>query len=133
MDKQTNTIQEYLQMDISQIQNIIAKSYIDYSISQAESSLAEKGIYTSIVKPPSSAFDQIFHEWFNSIYERLQRKLCIEWDLCKKIDDKIYEDEIALITGIADIVVDIVVGVPPITVSVLLVKIGLKKFCSCKS
>jgi hypothetical protein len=68
---------------------------------------------------------------FQIIQEPVYKKLCQDWDLCKKIGDPIVSDQIGLVVVIADVIAPVVVGLPLFLISSILIKIGLRKFCNC--
>lgn len=68
---------------------------------------------------------------FQEIRHTLYEKICNEWDLCNKIDDPALNDTINIVAIVGDTISTIVVGIPPILLASILVKIGLRKFCSC--
>ena len=70
-------------------------------------------------------------EKFQTLRPRLRVKICEEWELCKKIDDSILQDEVNLVIAIADILSTITTGIPPFLVASILVRIGLRNFCNC--
>lgn len=69
--------------------------------------------------------------WLSDNFDTLFQSICVKWQYCNKREDSNFSDSIALSTAICDIVSAVIVGVPPFTVSVLLVKLGLDKFCNC--
>jgi len=70
-------------------------------------------------------------EKFQMLRPRLRVKICEEWELCKRIDDPILQDEVNLVIAIADILSTITTGIPPFLVASILVRIGLRNFCNC--
>ncbi len=70
---------------------------------------------------------------FNRVQSDLEKKVCDQWGACQKLKtEEMYKDEATLVTAIADLITPIVVGNPPIfVISVLIVKIGIRKFCKC--
>ena len=65
---------------------------------------------------------------FNQLVPDIRARLCEQWHACEQV--KRYEDETALTMAIAD-VMTISATLPIATVAVLVVKIGVKKFCNC--
>lgn len=69
---------------------------------------------------------------YNELKSSLYRKICGEWDYCKKQSDKKYQDKVTLIAGIADIIVSLCGSIPPITVATIAFKLGLSNLCGCR-
>lgn len=68
---------------------------------------------------------------FQSLREKLDQKICKEWDMCKKINDPVFEDSMKLVIVIGDALATTVLMVPPILIASILVKIGIRSFCHC--
>ncbi len=63
---------------------------------------------------------------------KLHEKICGEWRLCDKIEDVVhFKDAVNLVVVVGDAISAVTVGIPPVLVASLLVKIGLRKFCGC--
>jgi hypothetical protein len=69
--------------------------------------------------------------WFAALRPRLEQKLCDEWQMCKKIDDPDFEDAAKVVVILGDALATVVAGVPPVLVSSIIVRIGLRRFCDC--
>jgi|ERR1700730_11191565 hypothetical protein len=69
--------------------------------------------------------------YFSSIRHDLHQKICVEWNLCAKIADPRWGDGVQLAAVLGDIVSTVAVGVPPLIIASLIVKIGVRSFCSC--
>ena len=70
---------------------------------------------------------------FQSLQEKLNQKICIEWDMCKKINDPVFEDSLKLVIVIGDAIATKILMVPPILIASILVKIGVRSFCHCSA
>jgi hypothetical protein len=66
---------------------------------------------------------------FENLLPAIKKTLCEEWDACRKVDE--YEDPAELVVVIADCFSAATFGVPGFTISLLVVKIGVKKLCGC--
>ena len=79
------------------------------------------------------AAEREFAEQGRSIFQGLipdiRSALCEQWHACEKI--KRYEDQTSLGMAVADVLATVVTAAPVATVSALVVKMGLKKFCNC--
>ena len=67
----------------------------------------------------------------DEIRGKLHEKICGEWQLCDKIEDAAFKDAVNLVVVVGDAISAVTVGIPPVLVASLLVKIGLRKFCGC--
>lgn len=65
------------------------------------------------------------------LHKQLFDKICVEWGYCKRRHDPSFQDHVSLAATIADLIATISIGVPPVTVAVLLVKWRLASFCKC--
>ena len=70
-------------------------------------------------------------DYFHSIHDRLTTTICHDWDMCTKISDPRWQDSVQLTSVIGDLISTIAVGVPPLTISSLIIKIGVRTFCNC--
>ena len=68
-------------------------------------------------------------KWFNSKKAKLQKKLCVEGNLLGRIDNNEFQDNIALICAISDSITSQFVGIPALTIAMLIFKIGIRNFC----
>jgi len=66
---------------------------------------------------------------FNQLVPDIRTRLCEQWQACEQV--KRYEDETALTMAIADVLMTISATLPMATIAVLVVKIGVRKFCNC--
>lgn len=66
---------------------------------------------------------------FNELEPDIRRRLCAQWRACEQV--KRYEDETALTMAIGDVLMTVGSAVPVATLAVLVMKIGVKKFCNC--
>lgn len=66
--------------------------------------------------------------------EDLHQSICENWKLCDKIDSPNWNDPVVLVASIADVITTQIGGwIPAFTISTILVKIGIRKFCECKN
>ncbi len=68
-------------------------------------------------------------KWFDSKMKSLQQKLCHEWNIAEKMDLPQYQDMTNFISVIADILSTMSLGIPATLIAVLIVKMGIRKFC----
>jgi len=68
---------------------------------------------------------------FNALVPDIRTRLCAQWHACEQV--KKYEDEAALTMAIGDVLMTLSSTLPVATLAVLVVKIGVKKFCNCPS
>ena len=66
---------------------------------------------------------------FNALVPDIRTRLCTQWHACEQV--KKYEDEAALMMAIGDVLMTLSATLPVATLAVLVVKIGVKKFCNC--
>ena len=69
---------------------------------------------------------------FESLKGRIDEKICVEWDFCKKRTAQQYQDNITLVASVADVLAALSTGIPPFVIAALVVKIGLTHFCRCE-
>jgi len=69
---------------------------------------------------------------FSKIEQILFNKICIEWGYCKQLQKQTFKENENLIIAILDIVSSLTIGFPPTLITAILLKKGLKNFCSCK-
>jgi hypothetical protein len=65
--------------------------------------------------------------WFSAQRQRLATTLCPNEKLRQMAVES--SDEVALVTGVADIIVGMVLPVAPVTLAALIVKVGLTRLC----
>jgi hypothetical protein len=70
---------------------------------------------------------------FQELKQRLYVKICKEWDICKKIDHPMFDDELNLVVVIGDAISTVSMSIPPFLIASIILKIGLRKFCDCPS
>lgn len=70
---------------------------------------------------------------FQALIKPLYNQVCQQWGLCQKIDEPVFADNVNLVVAIADFIAPIVIGFPPFVIASILVKMGLRKFCDCRS
>ena len=68
---------------------------------------------------------------FDNLKQRLKQKICNEWSMCKKINDPVFEDSLKLAIVIGDAIATSLIMLPPVLIASIILKIGLRKFCSC--
>ena len=66
---------------------------------------------------------------FAAINPLIRSALCEQWHACEKV--KLYEDQTQLAMAVGDVLAATLSGLPIATISALVVKLGLKKFCNC--
>jgi hypothetical protein len=66
---------------------------------------------------------------FEKLRASLKSKLCDEWDLCSKLKEDRYNDPINLIAAIGDAIAGLTIGVPPLVISTLIFKMGIRQLC----
>jgi tetratricopeptide (TPR) repeat protein len=69
--------------------------------------------------------------WFAEQCRLLENLVCIEWGYCKRRDEAQLEDKVQLCAAVADVVASGTIGIPPFSIAVLLVRLGLSAFCGC--
>jgi len=69
-------------------------------------------------------------EIFESLRSALHQRVCVDWDLPSKLDDPVAQDAVGLTVAVADVVSSLTLGVPPFLIATILVKIGIRQFCS---
>jgi hypothetical protein len=70
-------------------------------------------------------------EWFEALRATLQRRLCDEWQLCRKLGQPELSDTTNLVVVIGDAIATHVRGVPPVLVAAIIVRMGARRFCVC--
>ncbi|MDE3089664.1 MAG: hypothetical protein KGJ80_09835 [Chloroflexota bacterium] len=84
--------------------------------------------------PPSRQLVQLARGWLQNKRAAITEKVCSDRTVRLLTSGAPKsQDQITLVTAIADLIASIVVGVSPITVAVLLVREGLKALCEGKS
>lgn len=68
---------------------------------------------------------------FRELEPDIRTRLCEQWRACEQV--KKFEDEVALTMAIGDVLMTLGATLPIASISVLVVKIGVKKFCNCPS
>ncbi|HKP51927.1 MAG TPA: hypothetical protein VJ183_04660 [Chloroflexia bacterium] len=88
-------------------------------------------LYGTPAFPPSPRqLSQLAHSWMEKKGDDLRALICNDKNvvqLCNAETDG-YDPE--LVTAVADLIASLVIGVSPFTVSVLLIKVGLRRFCA---
>jgi hypothetical protein len=87
------------------------------------------GYYKAEEKRMAKRFRQKGRREFASLQGAIRVALCNQWHACEKV--KLYEDEAQLAIAVADALSAVLSGLPVATVSALVVKIGVKRFCAC--
>jgi hypothetical protein len=70
--------------------------------------------------------------WFKHQIPKIREALCEQWKLCDKLDDPCLNDRIMLVATVASILVTLYTNKPVLLISVLVCKIGVRKFCECE-
>lgn len=81
---------------------------------------------------PKTAFEK-GRAWFATNEKFLHKKICIDWQLCKKLAQHGWKADLAsLLVTLADQIVGPTLGnIPPLLIISVLAKNGLKQFCGC--
>ncbi len=69
--------------------------------------------------------------WFKQQHQRVYNTLCIDWQLCRRIDEPKLTDQTVLVSTLADVLGEHYVGIPLFAISTLIVKLGAREFCHC--
>lgn len=72
---------------------------------------------------------------FERVLPDIRRALCDEWKLCDRLAaEERFKDEVQLAAAITDVIIASVagLGLPVIVISVLVVKIGVRRLCGCQ-
>jgi len=70
-------------------------------------------------------------ELVNGLEESLRASICQEWDYCRRSEDPLWRDRVALLTALTDVVSGLALRVSPMTLAAILIKRGLDAFCEC--
>lgn len=90
---------------------------------------ADRGLMFNLRFPD----DEDEGKWlFRNLEPKLRQALCVHWETCQKLNKGKYENEGELAAVLCDILSTALTGVPITILSVLMVKIGLKRFCKCE-
>ena len=88
-------------------------------------------LVSDAIKPISNRFlIDVAKRWVSENQQKIKTAICENQrvnDLQEQIEDK--EKRILLVTSIADLISGFCTGISPFTVSVIIVKEGLKQFC----
>ncbi|MEI6445835.1 MAG: hypothetical protein WCO29_22570 [Nostocales cyanobacterium ELA583] len=68
---------------------------------------------------------------FAEIKPTIHRRVCKDWNGCEKIKNEQIQDNVALVTSIADLIAGSCGGMPAFTLATIVVKIGIKQICNC--
>ena len=71
-------------------------------------------------------------KYIEKLRHELHRIICVDWQLCAKIDHPNFKDSMNVVVVVGDAIAAKIAGVPPFLVASILAKIGLRKFCNCK-
>jgi hypothetical protein len=120
-------------MDRADIDPQTGKEILEYLSLEEEDLYSILGAYSA---PPGTVFApsgqiKAGRRYFSSIRDHLHQKICGEWNLCAKIADPRWDDGVQLAAALGDVVSTVAVGVPPLTIASLIVKIGARSFCRC--
>jgi len=63
--------------------------------------------------------------------EKLYQQICLNFKYCEKRSKSHINDQITLVTGIADIISTLSIGIPTLLFATILFKLGLDAFCGC--
>jgi hypothetical protein len=70
-------------------------------------------------------------KWFEAVRGSLERRLCDEWQMCRKLGSPELNDATSLVIVIGDAIAATVTGVPPVLVGTIIARIGVRRFCGC--
>ena len=71
--------------------------------------------------------EKLFEKYKKSASELL----CEEWEACRKIQK--YQNRIDLVNNVASVLSPLAPYLPPIIATIIIIKKGITKFCSCES
>jgi len=63
--------------------------------------------------------------------ENLEKLICQKLDYCNKVKDDKFNDKANLIIALTDVIATGYIGVPPVAITSIILKIGLDKYCEC--
>jgi len=69
--------------------------------------------------------------WFTEQCRVLENLVCKKWRYCKRRNEAQLQDKVQLCAAVADVVASGTIGIPPFSIAVLLVRMGLGTFCGC--
>lgn len=69
--------------------------------------------------------------WFAEQCDYLDTLICKQWDYCRRRDEEQLQDKVQLCAAVADVIASSTIGIPPFSIAVLLVRLGLASFCGC--
>ena len=97
--------------------------YYELAIWLPESSMAMHG---------PSALQNLGRRRFADLRMSLYRRICLEAQFCSKLDDPQINDAVTLVSTLADVIASSTIGVPvpAIVLASLIVRMGIRKFCS---
>jgi len=111
-------ITDYLSLDIDQLYSLIGAS------ERYDSEPDISGWVDNI---------QIGKELFKKLENSIHQKICVEWQICRKLDNPEFQDLANLVVEIAVIIAGIGTKIPLLVIASLIVKIGVRKFCNSHS
>jgi hypothetical protein len=88
----------------------------------------------SIIIVPFEGFaHELGRAYFAHIRERLVNALCLDWQLCKKLESASFVDQSQLVVAIADVIktAGLTFPAPVLLISATIVKMGAHRFCGC--
>lgn len=114
MQSQEDIISRLLEKDLDEL-------YIDIG----------RELYGSASFPPQlNQLGQVARVWLQAKRVEIARAVCPNKTIQMLISNRpTTQDQLVLVTAVADLIASLVIGVSPVTVAVLLVKEGLKTLC----
>lgn len=85
----------------------------------------------SSLRPWRLQAPRVFADWMRTHNAAIRERICVEWDFCTRRNDGKLTDYVDLITGVADAIASICIGVPPFLLSTILIRLGLAQYCDC--
>jgi hypothetical protein len=76
-------------------------------------------------------YSKVARRWFSSFEIVVYGKLCIQNEICRKIDKTGFGDDISLVLAVGDMITGLLTGIPPFQVAAFLVKKGIRNLCHC--
>jgi len=110
-------VERYLSLDIEELYSLIP-DYMPEHSGKMFSPDARKSVGKEVIQRLSA---------------ELKRAICQEWGYCKRRNDPHFNDSVRLTVAIGDVVTVACGLIPPFLISSLLIKLGLAKFCDCKT
>lgn len=78
-----------------------------------------------------SNWRDVFPDWFTANAARIHELVCVKWQYCIKREEGRFNDQVSFVASLSDVVAVLTMGVPPVLLATILLKLGLDKFCGC--